>query len=60
MVGGEEGPRGLILRGRYGPPDDRSFVICETLEELACSDREGLTRLWHKIASEIPRTSPDE
>lgn len=61
VVGGEEGPRGLILRGLYGPPGgDRSFVISETLEELACSDREGLRRLWRKISSEIPPTSPDE
>ncbi len=56
LVGGEEGPNGLVVRIYYGSPAyDRSFVLCEALEDLARTDREGLWRLWRKIDSSVPR-----
>lgn len=61
LVGGEERPDGLILRIYHGPPTyDRSFVLCDAVEELACTDRAGLRHLWRKLEASIPQTPPDD
>jgi hypothetical protein len=61
LVGGEERAGGLVLHVYYGPPAyDRSFVLCDSLEELTCTDRESLRRLWRRLASAVPRTPQDE
>ena len=54
VVAGEEGPRGLVLRGHYGPPGHgHSFLVCEALEDLACDDREALRRLHRDIVCRV-------